>query len=156
MVLRGLAGTLVLWGIGAVLLRATLVPAHNCPDYGAVDMENAAQASVAWIERSLQPDGTYIYEYNAADDSYPADYNEVRHAGVTMSLYQYAAESGDLGPIPTADRALQRMINISIGHDDWTAIRNPRDGGVQLGSSSLMLAGLVLAGRRPAMTSTTS
>ncbi len=144
MVVRGLAGTLVLWGIGAVLLRATLVPAHNCPDYGAMDMENAAQASVAWIERSLQPDGRYIYEYNADTNSFSADYNEVRHAGVTMSLYQYAAETGDLGPIPYADRALQRMIDISFEHDDWTAIRNPADGGVQLGSSSLMLAGLVL------------
>lgn len=141
MVLRGLAGTLVLWAVGGLALRATLVPPHQCPDYSADDFEASARAAVSWIERSLQPDGRYVYEYNADEDSYSDDYNEVRHAGVTMSLYQYAAESGDLEPIEAADRAMQRMIDLTFEHDDWSAIRNP-DGGVQLGSSALMLAGL--------------
>ena len=144
MVLRGLALTLATWAIGALLLRATLVPAHQCPDDDPDAFEASAQASVAWIERSLQPDGRYVYEYNAATDSYPDDYNEVRHAGVTMSLYQYAAESGDTGPIETADIALQRMIDISFEHGDWLAIQNPENRTVKLGSTSLALAGLAL------------
>jgi hypothetical protein len=144
MVLRGLAGTFAIWAVGALLLRATLAPAHQCPDYSPDELEASAQASVAWIERSLLPDGRYVYEYNAEDDSYPGGYNEVRHAGVTMSIYQYVAESGDLGPIDTADAALQRMVDISIEHDDWLAIRNPNTGTVKLGSSSLLVAGLAL------------
>jgi len=144
MVLRGLAGTFCVWALGAILLRVTLVPSHMCPDVSGDDLRASAEASVAWIERSLQPDGSFVYEYNADEDAYSTDYNEVRHAGVTMSLYQYMAETGDLGPLEAADRALDRALQISFEHDNWMAIQNPRDGSVQLGSSSLLLAGLVL------------
>lgn len=144
MVARGLAGTFAVWAVGLVLLRATLVPSHNCPDVTPEMLAESARASVAWIERSLQPDGTFVYEYNANDDTFSDDYNEVRHAGVLMSLYQYMAETGDLGPLRTADMALQRSLDISFEHDGWLAIQNQRNGTVKLGSSSLLLAGLVL------------
>ena len=38
-----------------------------------------------------QPDGRYLYEYDRATDEARPGYNIVRHAGVTMSLYQLAA-----------------------------------------------------------------
>ena len=37
------------------------------------------------------PDGTWLYLYDADDDSTRAEYNVVRHSGATMGLYQAAA-----------------------------------------------------------------
>jgi hypothetical protein len=144
MVVRGLAGTFCVWAAGAVLLRLSLAPAHVCPDVTPTDLRASAAASVAWIERALQPDGTFVYEYDTSTGAISGDYNEVRHAGVTMSLYQYMAETGDLGPLQTADTAMQWSLDASFEHDDWIAIQNPRNGVIKLGASSLALAGLVL------------
>ena len=66
----------------------------------------------------------------------------VRHAGVTMSLYQLAAATGDLSVLPTADRGMQYMIDNLYRHADWVAfVVEP--GPVQLGASALMLDGLM-------------
>jgi hypothetical protein len=123
------------------MLRVAVVPSQACPEVTTAGIDSAVAGSAAWIERALQADGTYVYEYDSDSDSFTAAYNEVRHAGVTMSLYQLAA-AGDLSVLPTADAALERMIGLLHREDDWAAIRNPGGGAIQLGASSLMLAGL--------------
>jgi len=151
-VLRGLTVTLFLWAVGAVALRATVVPGEICPAVTSEQALASARLAAGWIERAQRPDGTYLYEYNIAEDREIIDYNVVRHAGVTMSLYQLAA-AGDPSVLPTADRALRWMQDNMIERDGWAAFRDPNSSYVQLGSNSLLLAGL--AQRRIATGDTT-
>lgn len=139
--LRGLAGTLALWGVGAIALRAVAVPAQLCPPVTSAEALSAAEASGAWMQRAQQPDGSYIYEYNEDTNTYPDAYNTVRHAGVTMSLYQLGV-AGDTRAVATADRGLAWMQTNMERHDNWAALRDPNYGGIELGASALMLAGL--------------
>ena len=139
--LKAVGGTFAVCAVGFVLLRATVAAPQHCPDLTPEGLVAAADASAAWIERAIQPDNSYVYEYDAEEDAFPGGYNEVRHAGVTMSLYQRAA-LGDLSVIPAADRGLAWMEANLIRRDGWAAIQNPRNGVVKLGASSLMLAGL--------------
>lgn len=55
--------------------------------------------------RNQEGDGRYVYIYNAGTDSATSDYNEVRHAGVTMALYQAAGRLQDREALAAADRA---------------------------------------------------
>ncbi len=140
-VLRGLAGTLALWGVGAMALRLVAVPAQICPPVTSGQAFAAAEASSAWIQRAQQPDGSYVYEYNQDTNTFSNAYNTVRHAGVTMSLFQLAA-AGDVQAIEPADRALAWMEASMERRDNWAALRDPNSGDIELGASALMLAGL--------------
>jgi hypothetical protein len=113
-----------------------------CP---AIDAEGAlagARAAAAWIENNQHADGSYVYEYRLEDNANLGGYNVVRHAGVTMSLYQLAA-GGDLTVLPAADRGLGWMNRNLYRSNGWVALQDPANGGVQLGSSALMLAGVM-------------
>ena len=138
--LRGLAGVLGIWAAGAVMLRAVIVPAQVCPPVTADQALDSARESAAWIERAQKPDGSYLYEYNRDTGAESPDYNVVRHAGVTMSLYQLAAVEKSV--LPAADRGLAWMDDNLARYDGWAALRDPRSGGIELGGSALMLAGL--------------
>ena len=50
-------------------------------------------------------DGRWLYQYDAARQDAPDDYNLVRHAGAIMGLYQ-AATAGIDGALASADRGL--------------------------------------------------
>ncbi|MCE7928542.1 MAG: hypothetical protein DYG91_08630 [Chloroflexi bacterium CFX7] len=139
---RGLLLTFSFWGIGAVVLRATLIPPQVCPTVTAEAALASADEAALWIERAQRPDGTYLYEYQAPDDIDLGGYNIVRHAGVTMSLYQRAAETGDLRDLPAADRGLAWMTASLYRRDGWAAFQGPAGGDLQLGASALMLAAL--------------
>lgn len=139
---RGLLLTLAIWVVGAATLRTTLLMPHLCPPVSNASALVAAQEAGAWIERAQAPDGSYVYEYDREANVEPGGYNVVRHAGVTMSLYQLAV-TGDNGALATADRGMAFMVGSLYRHDDWAAFANPDDGGVQLGASALMLAGLM-------------
>ncbi len=139
---RGLLFTLSVWLVGATMIRATLLMPHQCPAVTPGAAIVAARESASWIERAQLEDGRYVYEYDRATDSEPGGYNVVRHAGVTMSLYQFAA-GGDLSVLPAADRGMDYMVEHLYRHDGWAAFQNPDDDGVQLGASALMLAGLM-------------
>jgi len=139
--LRGLVGTLGLWAAGAVVLRAVAVPPEICPPITAADARGAAAEAAAWIDRTQRPDGSYLYEYDIEAGREVPGYNVVRHAGVTMSLYQLAAY-GDASGMAAADRGLAWMQSHLYAHDDWVALQDPADGSIDLGASALMLAAL--------------
>lgn len=138
---RGLFLTLAVWAVGFTMLRSTLLHGQVCPALSPEDAVASARAAASWIEENQRADGSYVYEYNIADDRDVPGYNVVRHAGVTMSLYQLAA-SGDLTVMPTADRGLDWMLDNLYTHEDWSALQDPGNGSVRLGASALMLAGL--------------
>ena len=135
------SATLAVCVIGVALLRVTVAAPQHCPEVTPATLTAAASASAAWIETAQYPDGRYVYEYDAAADALPGGYNVVRHAGVTMSLYQ-AAALGDLSRLHVADQGMAWMEENLIERDGWSALRNPDTGRVKLGASSLMLAGL--------------
>lgn len=141
--LKGLAITFGVWLVGAMFIGGGILQPEHCPAVTVDSLDRSAFAAAEWIERTQHDDGRYLYEWNAEDDTFPDDYNMVRHAGVTMSLYQMAA-NGDERALETADRGMQWMIDNLHRHDGWAALRNPDGGDLKLGSSSLMAAGLML------------
>jgi hypothetical protein len=138
---RGLALTLSVWAVGAGFLRAVVVPPEHCPAITEGEATTSAIAAAEWLTAAQAPDGSYTYEYSAAESRSLGGYNEVRHAGVTMSLYQ-AAAAGYTEYIAAADLGLERMIDNLLRNEDWAALQDPGTGQVKLGSSGLMLAGL--------------
>jgi hypothetical protein len=139
--MRGLAGMLGLWAAGGVILRLTLIAPEVCPPVDAAAATRDARAAAAWMARVQAPDGSYLYEYDIEDDRAVPGYNAVRHAGVTMSLYQLAG-TGDRDALQTADHGLVWMQRNLVRHGDWAALQDPDDGSIELGASALMLAGL--------------
>ena len=139
---KGLAATLGLWVVGAVLLRTIMVPAQVCPAIDADEATLGAQRAADWIARVQAPAGTYLYEYDIEANREVPGYNVVRHAGVTMSLYQLAAEGYGAETLDAADRGLAYMTANLVEYEGWRAFIDPSDGGIEVGASALMLAGL--------------
>jgi small neutral amino acid transporter SnatA (MarC family) len=107
------------------------------------DLRASATAAATWFVRNQQPDGSWLYEYNADADRATPTYNDVRHAGAVMGLYQ-AAAAGIPGALESADRGTKWALARLFEHDGWSAVSV--DGGTSTGSTALLVAGL--AGRR--------
>ena len=118
---------------------AVAAPPERCPSVTAAELRGSAQASVDWFVRNQDPDGTWLYLYNADEDSTSPEYNEVRHAGVTMGLYQ-AAAAGMQGAARSADRGTEWALDNLVEHGDWSAFGGT--GRVTTGATALLAAGL--------------
>jgi small neutral amino acid transporter SnatA (MarC family) len=119
---------------------AVVAPPERCPSVSAAELRSSAQASVDWFVRNQEADGTWLYSYDADEDSVAAEYNAVRHSGVTMGLYQ-AAAAGLPGALRSADRGTQWALDALIRHGDWAAVEY--QGEVSTGATALLVAGLV-------------
>jgi len=135
------------WRAGLALALASAVafaavaPPERCRSITATELRDSAQAGVAWFVRNQDADGSWLYGYDAEDDSIlPGAYNEVRHAGVTMGLYQAAAE-GLPGALRSADRGTEWALQRLIARNGWAALEY--QGEVNTGASALLVAGLV-------------
>ncbi len=104
-----------------------VAPPERCPSVTAAELRGSAQASVDWFVRNQDSDGTWLYLYDAERDSTPSDYNEVRHAGVTMGLYQ-AAAAGLPGASRSADRGTEWALDRLLERDGWAALARRRRG----------------------------
>jgi hypothetical protein len=128
-----------LFALGA---RVTVAAPETCPEPEAAPARAAAVAAARWLVANQHADGTYAYAVDRAGDDV-GGYNNVRHAGVTLSLYQAAAvePKGERGRFAAAaDRALDWMLDRLRRRDDWAALS---EGNVApLGGSALMLAAL--------------
>jgi hypothetical protein len=147
---RRVAGAAVLWAGAFVALRVSFLAPGTCPAPGSAALEAAAVAAGEWIVRG-EHEGMYVYEYDRADDQESPGYNIVRHAGVTMSLYQLA-RAGHEQFIEPADAALAEMLanlrspQVSPGVEGLAYVDNETQ--ARLGASALMAA--ALAQRREA------
>lgn len=136
-----------LWRAGltlAVILAvafAVVSPPERCPSVSAAELRGSAQASVDWFVRNQDSDGTWLYLYDAEEDSTPPEYNEVRHAGVTMGLYQAAAAQLP-GASLSADRGTEWALDRLLEHDGWAALN--WEGEVNTGATALFAAGLTI------------
>jgi hypothetical protein len=107
----------------------------------AGQLRHSAQAGVDWFVRNQKPDGTWLYLYDARDDTEPAEYNAVRHTGAVMGLYR-AASLGLPGAMRSADRGTGWALDRLLRRDGWAAV--DWGGQVETGSTALLVAGLVL------------
>jgi hypothetical protein len=137
---RRLTATVAAWAVGLAVFRVGMVPPERCPAVTLPELRTGALAARDWIERAPRPDGTYVYEYDRRTNEDLGGYNEVRHAGVTMSLFQLAA-AGEPSVLAAADRGLATMTANLLRVDGWAAYAPP-GGSVKLGASALLLAGL--------------
>jgi small neutral amino acid transporter SnatA (MarC family) len=132
-------------GLTLALLLAlafvVLAPPEHCPSVSTGELRQSAQAAVDWFVRNQEPDGAWLYLYDTDDDSVPSEYNEVRHAGVTMGLYQ-AAAAGLPGALRSADRGTEWALDRLLRRDGWAALEG--GGRVTTGATALLAAGLVI------------
>ena len=123
------------------LAFVVVAPPERCPPVSAEELRSSAQATVEWFVRNQEPDGSWLYLYNADDNSTPIEYNEVRHAGVTMGLYQ-AAAAGLPGALRSADRGTEWALDRLVRRDGWAALEG--EGRVTTGATALLVAGLTI------------
>lgn len=129
------------WAILLAGLRITVAPPESCGANDEESIQRAAALAVTWMRTNQYADGTFVYLYYPDTDTAPADYNEVRHAGVTMALYQAAGRMQDGGALAAADLALEWMKKNTVYEGDWAALA-PNGHYASLGASALMLVGL--------------
>lgn len=139
---RGIACMVLVWAVGAAALRLTLAAPQRCGTVTSAQAFSAATGAADWIERAQKPDGSYIYEYNVETAAELPGYDAVRHAGVTMGLYYYAALTGDDSTIAAGDAGLRWMQGNLVHGQDWAALKDPDGNLAELGGTALMLAGL--------------
>jgi small neutral amino acid transporter SnatA (MarC family) len=124
-----------------VVAFAVVAPPERCPSVTAAELRRSAESTVAWFVRNQEPDGSWLYEYDADEDSTAPEYNEVRHAGVTMGLYQ-AAAAGLPGASGSADRGTEWALDRLYERSGWAAFAAPDR--VTTGATALLAAGLVI------------
>ena len=133
------------WRAGLVLAVLLVVsfgavaPPERCPSVSAAELRGSAQSAVDWFVRNQRADGTWLYQYNAEQDTAPVDYNEVRHVGASMALYQ-AAAAGLPGALGSADRGTRWALHHLLERDGWAAVS--AEGETVTGAAALMVAGL--------------
>ena len=137
MILLARAG--VSLGLIAVFAFGAAAPPERCPSVTAPELRRSAQASVDWFVRNQNAGGNWLYQYNEDTDTTTADYNPVRHAGVTMGLYQ-AAAAGLPGALRSADRGTEWALDRLLERDGWAALAAQPE--VDTGATALLVAGL--------------
>ena len=140
------ASAAVLWVGSFAALRVSVLAPEDCPAATGTELTASAVAAAAWIARGQGDDGRYMYEYDRDADRVGPGYNIVRHAGVTMSLYQLA-RAGHPEIVDTADTGLAMMLESLVPAGDGMAFVEGATE-ARLGASALMAA--ALAQRRDA------
>jgi small neutral amino acid transporter SnatA (MarC family) len=136
---RRLMLTATTLGVVAILTFGVAAPPEHCPRPSVESLQQAADDAVQWFVRNQRDDGRWLYEYDAARQVAPDDYNVVRHAGGIMGLYQ-AATAGIDGALESADRGLAWARDNLVEHDGWTALASGDRAPV--GGAALLAAGL--------------
>ena len=103
-----------------------------------------AALGATWLARTSRPDGSFAYVYRPGTDTYEFDpYNEVRHAGVTYSMFQAYAATGDEDVRRAAEGAVAWIEAQAVPVPDGTGRAFEYRGGTKLGGQALALVALV-------------
>ena len=133
---------LVLWAVLLLVLRLAVIPAEAREPLSIEEIRGAVTAARGWMQRVQYEDGSYLYRYDADADLVPREYNEVRHAGVTMALFQAAGRDGDLEALAQAERAVVWMTEQLHRRDGWAALTNAAGSRAKVGATGLMVVAL--------------
>ncbi len=135
----------VAWLVTAGLLRVTLAAPEVCPGFTPVEGQQSIDAAAAWIIRTQERSGRYLYNYDRRTGAAVPGYNLVRHAGGTLSLYQLAIVQQGRNPQVTeaADRGLNYLLERAVDTDGggMGPALSPR-GPVKTGTAALTLVSL--------------
>ena len=114
-----------------------------CTIVSADELDDTVVAGMGWLERALQDDGSFWYEYDRTADEFVPGYNHVRHAGTLMALSQVAADGGEMAETATEliDGGLGFVLDQLVTADDRTAFVEPGTP-AKLGSTALVVATL--------------
>ncbi|MGH8978136.1 MAG: hypothetical protein ACRDV7_08690 [Acidimicrobiia bacterium] len=130
----------VIVSIGA---RVAVASPEACARPTATQARQSATLAAEWIITNQAANGTYTYAVDGNGDDL-AGYNIVRHAGVTLAVYQAVRAANDDASHEAlqeaGDRALEWMLDRLRTEDDWVALAEGNS--VTLGASALMLAAL--------------
>lgn len=103
-----------------------------------------AVLGAAWLAGTSRPDGSFAYFYRPETDTYESDpYNEVRHAGVTYSMFQAYGAGGDEDVRRAAEGAARWIEAQSVVAPDGTGRAFEHRGGTRLGGQALALVALL-------------
>lgn len=132
-------GALLSWAVGLGVLRLTFWAPEVCPTFTSTAARAAAVDAGEWIATNQDTDGRYLYGWDRDDAEPDTGYNLVRHAGVTMSLYQLALE-GETQFLEPADRGLGWMLDRLEPAGDGVAFAEGSR--AKLGASALAVVSL--------------
>ena len=138
---RRLVATAAVWLVGFGVLRVSLLAPEECPTISKAEAVASATAAAEWLEAG-QRDGRYLYEYDRTTGQPGEGYNLVRHAGVTMSLYQLAAAGAD-DALDAADEGMELMLDRLEPAGDGLALVERGSSTARVGASALMVAALL-------------
>ncbi len=144
--------SVTVWLAFAGVLRVAVIPPESCGRDDPPSIQQAASAAIGWLSLNQGPDGRYVYLYYGDTDTVPDEYNDVRHAGVTVALYQAAGRYGDPAAFRAAEVGLGWMTDRLVRRHDWAALA-PYEDSASLGATALMT--VALAERRLATSDTT-
>ncbi len=128
--------------VGAAVIRVGVVPAEVCPAVTVDQVQSASEAAIDWLVLGQEPSGRFTYGYHRGEDRVNTGYNEARHGGVVMSLFQAHAVLGSDAALAAADLGVAFAMVDILDHGDWVAWAP--GGTVPVGPNSLLLAGLAV------------
>jgi hypothetical protein len=136
---RRVPRALLVWAVGAGVLRLSLWAPEVCPAISNAQARAAAVAAGQWIVTNQDPDGSYLYGWNRSTGEEDTGYNLVRHGGVTMSLYQLV-RAGEPDFLQPADRGLGWMLERLEPAGDGVALAEGSS--AKLGAAALLAVSL--------------
>ena len=111
--LRALVGWSLVLGLTAVAVHP-----EPCGRPSDAELRNAAQLAVGWFGANLEDNGDFVYRYDRGREVVEPGYNDTRHAGVMLSLWQ-AERAGVVGAGDIAEQAFarveRRLVDTVIG-----------------------------------------
>jgi hypothetical protein len=145
---RMVGSAAAVWLVGFGVLRLSLLAPEECPPIDDPRAVATASAAGEWIVAGQASDGQYLYEYDRGAGEEVVGYNIVRHAGVTMSLYQLADATADSDPATSrqafraADSGLVYMLDRLESAGEGRALVELGAPVARLGASALMAASI--------------
>ncbi len=133
------------WVAVLVVLRLFVVQPERCEDVTAAEVRAAATATVDWLIVNQDPDGRWLYRYDATANRDLGGYNNSRHSGVTFSLYS-AARAGIPDALESADRGTGWLLERLVAAGGGLAMADSGAATVPIGGSAL--AAIALGERR--------
>lgn len=131
----------VAWVAVLAGLRLLVLQPERCGDITIEGVRASATAAVDWLVRNQEPDGRWLYRYDAEADRDLGGYNNSRHSGVTFSLYA-AAGAGIPGALASADRASAWLLEELVEAGGGMAVDNRGSVEVPIGGSALWAVAL--------------
>lgn len=136
-------GGLATWVLTFGVVRLVIAQPEQCGTVSVERLDHAIDEAVGWASRTQGPDGRFIYRYNARTDTDRGFYEFVRHAGLTMALYQ-AAGAGVDGARAIAEKAdayaRAHLVAAGGGHALAPVVD---DGQYDIGATALFLNALL-------------